>query len=341
MILITGNMGYIGRIMTKLFQDNSCEVVGLDCGFYKDCQFYDDNTKPFKQIEKDIRDIDRSDLEGIEAIIHLAALSNDPLGKLNPDWTNQINCAGSLKLAQLAKESGIERFIFSSSCSIYGIADNDRPLNEENPINPLTEYAKTKVAVEKDVSGLASDNFHPVFMRNATAYGLSPSLRLDLVVNDLVARGYLTKKITILTDGTPWRPIIHVFDLCQAFLAALKAPVEKIHDQTFNVGINEENYQVKDIAMHVKKIVPETSIEILSARGNDERSYRVDFSKIKESLPDFSPVWNVKKGIDELYKAYAQNGLAGEDLEDTNYFRLKKIKHLIESGRLDKDLRWI
>lgn len=339
-ILITGNSGYIGTVMTKFLQQHSYKVVGLDCKYYEGCEFYPEEVRPFKQIVKDIRDISEKDLEGVTAIIHLAALSNDPLGELNPLLTHEINYVSSVRLASLAKRIGIGRFIFSSSCSSYGIAPDDKPLTEEGKLNPITAYAKAKVETEKEISKLADDDFHPVFMRNATAYGISPSLRLDLVVNDLVARAYLTGRVTIMSDGTPWRPIVHVEDFCKAFLAALEAPIEKIHNQAFNVGISEENYQVKDIAKQVEEIVPNCHVEILNKTGPDERTYRVDFSKIKETLPQFKLTRNLRNGIEQLYQAYQDFGLTQRDLESPRYFRVRWIKHLIECKKLDQNLKW-
>jgi nucleoside-diphosphate-sugar epimerase len=340
MILVTGNSGYIGTVMTKFLKEHSYKVVGLDCKYYKGCEFYPEEVRPFKQIIKDIRDVNETDLEDITAIVHLAALSNDPLGEINPSLTHEINYVASVKLAKLAKRIGIQRFIFSSSCSLYGIAPDDKSLTEEGRFNPITAYAKAKVEAEREISKLADDNFHPVFMRNATVYGISPSLRLDLVVNNLVAWAYLTGKVAIMSDGTPWRPIIHVEDLCRAFLVVLEAPVEKIHNQAFNVGINEENYQVRDIAKQVEEIVPNCHVEILNKTGPDERTYRVDFSRINETLPQFKPTWNLRKGIEEIYQAYKSFGLTMEDFQSPKYFRVRWIRHLIETKELDNYLRW-
>ena len=339
-VLVTGNTGYIGMVMTRFLQEHGYKVTGLDCKYYEGCELYPLDVRPFKQIVKDIRDISEEDMEGVEAVIHLAALSNDPLGELNTSLTQEINYLSSVKLARLAKKLGIPRYIFSSSCSLYGIALDDKPLTEGGKLNPVTAYAKAKVDTEREVLKLADDNFHPVFMRNATAYGLSPILRLDLVLNNLVAWAYLTGKVTIMSDGTPWRPIAHIEDLCRAFLAVLEAPTEKIHSQAFNVGINEENYQIKDIARQVEKMVPGSHVEILNQTGADERTYRVDFSKIKETLPQFKPNWNMVKGIDELHRAYRDFGLTMKDFESPKYFRVRWIRYLIESKKLDAELKW-
>jgi len=339
-ILVTGNNGYIGPVMVQMLKEKGYEVVGLDTNFFDDCDFYGQEILPDKQIVKDIRDVELRDIEGIDAIIHLAALSNDPLGEINPSLTNEINYKATIKLATLAKEAGIKRFIFASSCSMYGIAQVDKPLDEEGELNPITAYAKAKTHSERELEKLADDNFHPVFMRNATVYGVSPHLRLDLVVNNLVAWAYLTGEIKIMSDGTPWRPIIHIEDFSRAFIAALEAPEELVHSQAFNVGINEENYQVKDMAEEVKKIIPDCKVKILNETGPDERTYRVDFTKIKNTL-NFQPRWNLKKGIKELYAAYKGNNLTKRDLESTRYFRVRTLKHLLATNRLDSSLRWV
>ncbi len=340
-VLVTGNTGYIGTVMTEFLQEHSYKVVGLDYNYYEGCNFYPSNIRPYKQITKDIRDVSKEDLDETSAVIHLAALSNDPLGEINPSLTHKINCTSSVKLAKLAKSQGIKKFLFASSCSIYGVAPYDKPLPEEAPSTPVTAYAKAKSNAEKGILKLADEDFHPVYMRSATVYGVSPSLRLDLVVNNLVARSYLTGKVTILSDGTPWRPIIHVKDFCQAFLAVLESSEEKISNETFNVGRNEENYRVLDIAKRVKEIVPNSQVEILNKSEADERTYRVDFTKIKTTVPLFKPSWNLSKGIEELYKAYKKYGLTQKDLESPKYFRVRWIRHLIESKKLDQDLKWM
>lgn len=339
-ILLTGNTGYIGTVMTKLLKRESYYVVGLDSDWFSEGCFFpvDEDSKPDKQIIKDIREITKEDINGMDAVIHLAGLSNDPLGEINPRLTEEINCNATIKMAELSKKLRTERFIFASSCSIYGIASAKLPVNEDGCLSPLTAYAKAKVNSEIRLTRLADDNFHPVFMRNATVYGSSPKLRLDLVVNNLLAWAYLTGEITIMSDGTPWRPIIHIEDFCRAFIAALRASIEKIHCQAFNVGINEENYQVKDIADEIKKIVPNSRIKILNETGPDERTYKVDFSKIKDALSDFKPQWNLKKGIMELLEAYKKYNLTVDDFESDKYFRIRAVKALIGSGKMDRNL---
>lgn len=340
MILVTGNNGYIGAVMTRVLQERSYEVLGIDNNYFEGCELYS-SEQPYKQIVKDIRDINEKDLEGVEAIIHLAALSNDPLGEINPPATHEINYIASVKLAELAKNLGVSRYIFSSSCSLYGIASGEETLTEEGRLDPVTAYAKSKVGTEREISKLADDGFHPIFMRNPTVYGVSPNMRLDLVVNNLTASAVTTGKVSIKSDGTPWRPIVHVEDLCNAFLAALEAPVDKIHNEAFNVGINEENYQVKGIGEEVEKIVPDCSLEILNETGPGERTYRVDFSKINEWLPQFKPKWNLKKGIEELSQVYRDFELSEEDLKSLKFFKVKWMKYLMESGKLDENFRWI
>ncbi|MFH1369569.1 MAG: NAD(P)-dependent oxidoreductase [Elusimicrobiota bacterium] len=339
-ILLTGNNGYIGPVMTRILKEQSHTVTGLDTGYYKGCELFNPETDPDRQIIKDIRDLNENDLEGIEAVIHLSALSNDPLGELNPSLTDNINTKASVKLAEIAKKAGVERFIFASSCSVYGIASDDKPITEESPVNPLTAYAKAKYDVEQRVSKLADKDFHPVFMRNATVYGLSPRLRLDLVVNNLTAWAYFTGKVAIMSDGMPWRPIIHISDFCRASASAVIAKHENVHNQIINVGRDFENYKVKEIADKVQKVVPGSKVEILNKTGSDERSYRVDFSKIKKVLPEFKPCFDVDKGIVELYEAFKKYKMTNDDMNGVKYFRVKWIKQLIEQKKLDLELKW-
>lgn len=340
MILVTGSTGYIGSVLTRFLHRNGYRVIGLDNDFYRGCEFFSQPSKPVKQIFRDIRDIKEQDLEEVSVILHLAALSNDPLGEINPSLTQNINYSATIRLFRMAKKMGIEKVVFASSCSLYGVSSDNQPLTEEGRLNPVTAYAKSKVKVEEEASKLADRHFHPVFLRNATAYGVSPNLRLDLVVNNLVGSAFLTGKVTVLSDGSPWRPIIHVEDICRAFMAVIEAPVEKIHNQAFNIGINEENYQVKDIAFKVQEAIPHSQIEILNRTGPDERTYRVDFTKIRETLPGFNAAWNLIKGIDELYQAYKQYGLKARDFKSPKYFRVRWLRWLIQNEKVDSDLRW-
>jgi nucleoside-diphosphate-sugar epimerase len=314
------------------------EVVGLDSDLYRASTF-GDGFQDIPEILKDVRDVERSDLDGIEAILHLAGLSNDPLGNLNPDLTYEINHLASVRLAKLAKEAGITRYVFSSSCSNYGAGGTDW-LTEESAFNPVTPYGISKVRVEQDVAKLADDSFSPTFLRNATAYGVSPRLRFDLVLNNLVAWALTTGLIYIKSDGTPWRPIVHIEDISRAFLAVLEAPRELIHNQAFNVGRNEDNYQIRDLAEIVKDTVPDCRIEYAKDAGPDKRCYRVDCSKNLKVQPYFQPQLDTRKGAEELYTAYRKVGLTLEEFEGPRYQRIAHLKQLLSTGKVDENLRW-
>jgi nucleoside-diphosphate-sugar epimerase len=314
------------------------EVIGLDSDLYERSTF-GTGIVEIPELKKDVRDVELEDLAGIETVLHLAGLSNDPLGNLNPNLTHEINYLASVKLAQLAKQAGVSRFIFSSSCSNYGAGGTDW-LTEESAFNPVTPYGVSKVKVEQDVSQLADDNFSPTFLRNATAYGVSPRLRFDLVLNNLVAWALTTGQVYIKSDGTPWRPIVHIEDISRAFIAVLEAPRELIHNQAFNVGRNEDNYQIRDLANIVKEIVPNCQIEYAPDGGPDKRCYRVDCSKIAQTLPDFQPQWDARKGAIELYETYQKVGLTLEEFEGPKYQRIAHIKYLMGQDLLDENLRW-
>ena len=291
-------------------------------------------------LHKDIRDVTISDLKGFDAIIHLAALSNDPLSDLNPESTYEINHRASVRFAELAKAAGVPRFLFSSSCSLYGLSAGADFLTEEASFNPVTPYGESKVLVERDVSGLADDKFSPTYLRNSTAYGVSPRLRADLVVNNLVGFAYMTGEVLIASDGTPWRPLVHVEDICRAFVAVLEAPRELVHNQAFNVGRTEENYQVRDVASMVEEIVPGSRIKYAEGGGPDLRCYRVNCDKIAHALPEFRPQWTVRRGIEQLYKTYQMQNLTLDEFIGTRYTRIKHIKRLQGEGRIDASLRW-
>jgi nucleoside-diphosphate-sugar epimerase len=337
-ILITGHKGYIGTVMAPLLADAGHEVVGLDSDLFEQCTFGEE-PREFPSIRKDLRDVEADDLKGFDAVIHLAGLSNDPLGNLNPNLTYDINHHASVRLARLAKEAGVKRYLFSSSCSTYGAA-GDKILDETAEFNPVTPYGRSKVLVEQEVSQLASPEFSPVFLRNATAYGVSPRLRFDLVLNNLTAWALTTGRVFIKSDGTPWRPIVHIEDISRAFLAALEAPLELIHNQAFNVGRSEENYQIRDLAEIVKETVPGCTIEFAADAGPDKRCYRADFSRIARVLPAFQPKWDARRGARELYEAYKKVDLRVEDFEGPRYKRIDHIQGLLASGRLNSDLRW-
>lgn len=338
-VLVTGHNGYIGTVMVPMIQTAGHQVIGLDNYLFEGCTF-GNGIPDILSLRMDDRDVRASDLEGFDAIIHLAALSNDPLGDLNPECTYDINHLASVRLAKLAKEAGVPRFLFSSSCSLYGVAGEDM-LRENAAFNPITPYGVSKVRVEEDVSKLAGERFSPTFLRNATAYGVSPRLRADLVVNDLVGFAYTTSEILIKSDGTPWRPLVHVEDISRAFLAVLHAPRELIHNQAFNVGRTEENYQICDVAEMVKDIVPGSRVKYAEGGGPDLRCYRVDCSKLAKTLPEFQPQWTVRRGIEELYAAYKRYDLTLEEFLGTRYVRIKHIRKLQSQGRLDETLRWI
>jgi nucleoside-diphosphate-sugar epimerase len=337
-ILVTGHKGYIGTVMVPMLLKKGYEVVGFDSDLYQSSTF-GDGIVEIPELRKDIRDVELKDLEGFEAVLHLAGLSNDPLGNLNPNLTHQINHLASVELAKLAKQAGVPRFIFSSSCSNYGAGGADW-LDEQSAFNPVTPYGVSKVKVEQDVSQLADDNFSPTFLRNATAYGVSPRLRFDLVLNNLVAWAFTTGQIYIKSDGTPWRPIVHIEDISRAFIAVLEAPRELVHNEAFNVGRNEDNYQIRDLAEIVKQTVPNCKIEYAPDAGPDKRCYRVDCSKVAQTLPNFQPQWNARKGAVELYEAYQKVGLTLEEFEGPKYQRIAHIKYLLSSGKLDENLRW-
>jgi len=338
-ILVTGDKGYIGTVLVPMLVSAGHEVIGLDSDLYARCTF-GDSLPDNSSLHKDLRDVEATDLEGFDAVMHLAALSNDPLGNLNPNLTYDINHHASVRLAKIAKQVGVPRYIFSSSCSTYGAASGDQMLTEEATFNPVTPYGESKVFVEKEVAQLADDNFSPTFLRNATAYGVSPRMRFDIVLNNLVAWAFSTGKVLIKSDGTPWRPIVHIEDISRAFIAVLNAPREVIHNQAFNVGRNDQNYMIREIADIVKQTVPGCEIEYAQDAGPDKRSYRVDFSKIAKMLPEFQPQWDARKGAQELYEAYRKADLKLDEFEGPKYKRIDHIKLLLRDGLLDESLRW-
>lgn len=335
-VLVTGHNGYIGSVMTGVLQDHGFDVVGLDTYLYSRCTFGPE-VPDIPAIRKDVRDVEIADLQDFDAICHLAGISNDPVGDLIADVTYEINHRASVRLASLAKRAGVERFVFSSSCSIYGASPGGL-VDEESEINPVTAYGWSKIRVEEDVQQMASDGFSPIFLRNATAYGASPRLRADLVINNLVGYAALQGTVLMKSDGTPWRPLIHIEDISRAFAAVLEAPREVVHNQVFNVAVPGENYQIRDVAEMVEVTVPGSKIELADSAGPDIRDYRVEAAKISELVPAFQPKWTVPAGIEEMYEKFVEYGTAEEEFLG----RLLRIKWLLKSqseGKVGHDLR--
>ena len=337
-VLVTGSRGYIGTVLVPMLIKKGHEVVGLDTDYYERCTFSGE-VPEIKTIKKDVRDIRKHEIEGFDAIIHLAGLSNDPLGDYHPKLTKEINEIASINLAKFAKEVGIKRFLFASSCSNYGAAD-DNFLTEASQFNPVTPYGISKVRVEAALSRMADTNFSPTYIRASTAYGVSPRLRFDLVTNNLTAWAFTTGRVYLKSDGTPWRPIVHIEDISLAYIAALHAPRELIHNEAFNVGTTSENYQIKEIAEMVKEIVPGCKIDYAKDAGPDKRCYRVDCNKISRILHEFKPQWTARRGIEHLYEEYKKVGLSLEEFEGPKYMRIAHVKLLVAEGFLNEELRW-
>jgi nucleoside-diphosphate-sugar epimerase len=337
-VLVTGNKGYIGTVLVPMLLKRGHEVTGLDTDLYERCTFTG-VVPEIKSIRKDVRDVQEHDVEGLDAIIHLAGLSNDPLGDYKPELTKHINEKASIRLARVAKRVGVKRFLFASSCSNYGAAGNDF-LTEEAAFNPVTPYGFSKVRVEAALSKMADTDFSPIYLRASTAYGVSPRLRFDLVTNNLTAWAFTTGRVYLKSDGTPWRPIVHIKDISLAYIAALHAPREVIHNEAFNVGTTGENYQMREIAEIVKEVVSGSQVDYATDAGPDKRCYRVDCNKISRRLHEFKPQWTARRGIEQLYDEYKKVGLTLEEFEGPKYKRIAHVKQLIEEGLLDENLNW-
>lgn len=338
-VLVTGIDGYIGAILGPKLVANGFDVTGIDCGFYRDGWFYnDDHPRPLT-FTMDVRRISVNDLQGFDAVIHLAELSNDPLGELSERTTYDINHRGSVSLATACKEAGVPRFVYTSSCSVYGAADDGTERNEQSVPNPQTAYAKCKVLVEHDIAAMADSRFSPVFLRNATAFGASPRMRFDIVLNNLAGFAWTTNEIKMTSDGTPWRPLVHVDDICQALILALQAPREAVHNEIFNVGDNEQNYRIRDIATIVGRVFDGCSITFGQPSG-DNRSYRTSFDKIHRHLPEFRCRWSAELGARQLREIFAYVAMTKEMFSFRGFTRLKQVKHLIETEQIDADFYW-
>lgn len=338
-VLLTGHTGYIGSVLTPMLLDQGHDVVGLDTNWFERCTFTG-KLAEVESIQRDSRDIKESDIEGFDAIIHLAGLSNDPLGDFRPMITEEINDAASVRLAKMAKKVGVKRFIFASSCSTYG-ASGDDFLTEEAHFNPVTPYGSSKVEVEKALYELADDQFCPTYVRASTAYGMSPRIRFDLVINNLTAWAFTTGRVFLKSDGTPWRPVVHVEDISRAYIAVLQAPWEVVHNEAFNVGTTTENYQMRELAEIVSEVVPGCRIDYAEDAGPDLRCYRVDCNKIARVLHGFKPQWTARRGVEQLYQVYKEVGLTLEEFEGEKYMRIAHLKWLMDSGLLNEDYRWI
>jgi nucleoside-diphosphate-sugar epimerase len=337
-VLVTGHDGYIGCVMAPYLARAGFDVVGLDTGYFADCSLVaaDESVSARR---KDLRDLEPADLDGYHAVVHLAALSNDPIGNLRPDWTAEINVRGSIRLAELAREAGVRRFLFSSSCIMYGMSES-AVVDEDSPLDPKTDYARSKVEAEQAIAKLATETFSPTFLRNGTVYGLSPRMRFDTVLNDLVAHAVSSKAVVLHSDGTPWRPVVHVEDVARAFDAVLQAPIEAVHGQAFNVGAEHLNHQIRELAEIVVEAVPGCELRVLAEPQADQRTYRADFSKFARTFPDFEFSRTAREGVRELRRSFEEIGVTEETYADARFVRLKWLRHLLETGRLDDELRW-
>ena len=338
-VLVTGTDGYLGTLLAPELMRRGHEVTGVDTGFYKEGWLFHGPDRVPQTLVKDLRHLSVEDLEGHDAIVHMAELSNDPAGALAPNITFDINHVGSVRLAELAKQAGITRFVYMSSCSVYGVAEQET-VDETSPVNPQTAYAECKALVERDLTAMADDDFSPTFMRNATAYGASPRMRFDIVLNNLAGFAYTTGEIKMLSDGTPWRPLVHGRDIAKAAICALEAPREAVHAEIFNVGDSGHNYQVRQVAQIVAETFPGCELSF-GDQGSDNRSYRVNFDKIASRLPEFSCDWDARRGAEELREVFERIGLTQETFESRLFTRLKMLKHLLSTGQIDEQFFWL
>jgi nucleoside-diphosphate-sugar epimerase len=338
-VLVTGHHGYIGSVLAPFLAAAGHDVVGYDTQLYRGCDFVRDRGTISESVA-DVRDVATTDLEGLDAVVHYAALSNDPLGDLDATLTEDVNRDGTLRFAAAARDAGVRRFIFASSCSMYGASGTEEALDEQAPLQPLTPYAESKVRAEEGLFALAGADFVPVSMRNATAFGVSPRLRLDIVLNNLAAWAQTTGRIRLLSDGMAWRPLVHVEDVARATLALLDAPEDQVREEAFNVGTDDQNYLVRQLAEMLAGITG-CAIEVAEGSSADQRSYRVDFSKLARTFPDLTLEWNAERGARELIDAYQEVGLTKDDFDGDRYIRIRRLKSLLEEGKLDADLRWL
>ena len=336
-ILVTGTEGYLGCLVAPELMSAGHEVLGVDTGYYRNGWLFNGVDRTAVTLAKDIRQITADDLAGVDAIVHMAELSNDPLGQLAPDVTYKVNHAGSVRLAELAIAAGVQRFVYMSSCSVYGVAEGT--VDETSPVNPQTAYAECKTLVERDLTALAGDEFSPTFMRNATAYGASPRMRFDIVLNNLAGLAWTTRKIAMTSDGTPWRPLVHALDIARSIICAVQAPREAVHNQVFNVGDSGHNYRVREIAEAVGAVFPGCEVTF-GASGGDNRSYRVNFDKIASELPGYASAWDLHRGARQLHEVFQAIDLDAETFTGRGHTRLKQLEHLIRTKQLDADLFW-